>query len=74
MNDPFVSCPPLERRGEGKVDGQREKVLQNRQITFDFKLGDVGPVKVPLDLLVLDEFLEDVVAQCLPDQIASLKK
>lgn len=53
------------------------KILNNPlklgQITVNLELADVGPVGVPFDLLVINEFVEDVVSQDLSHQLALLR-
>ena len=40
--------------------------LQNGQVLIHFILRNMDPVLIPFDLLVFDEFLEDVVAERAP--------
>ena len=46
-------------------------VSQNRQVPFYLILADVLLVIVPLDLLVLDALVKDVISQGFPHQFAA---
>jgi hypothetical protein len=48
--------------------------LEKRQVSLQFKLGDMSSILVPFDLFVLDKFLEDVVSQRFFDQLAFLRQ
>jgi hypothetical protein len=44
--------------------------LENGEIFFQFELGNMSPILIPFNLLILDEFLEDVVSQGFLHQLA----
>src|SRR5204863_8133552 len=50
----------------------RVEALEDRIVLLQFVVGDAGPVVIPLDPLVLDEFREHVIPQRLPHELRLL--
>src|SRR5882672_1236768 len=64
--------PNARRIAVTRIAPLRMAALEDRIVFLQFVIGDSGPVVVPLDPFVLDEFREHVLSQDIPHKLRFL--